>query len=382
MRAHDRLVATTYCSGQTLPSNWIELNSRLTNDMSIAQVSPTVPPLQASTPEIWRKHTSFRELRMSAPVIYVLGLPYSGSTLFSATLGTSPNVINLGEVNFLENDWHDNKLCSCRANINECKFWSRVALRLKSQEEHSSSTLNLSTAAELDAVDRRKTSISQTLALFFGVSLETIFGREHLSIYALKHEKFFNAVSEEFSADMLLDCSKTGPRLEALSKFSDVDLRVVHFRRNLSMIFASRLKRARKRNRLYSPALAFLYIGWLLHHLLSIKRTLHRIDGINLIEVDYEDFCAKPEATAVRLSRWLKKPIYPKVENGIVDLGCSHIYTGNIWLSKGGNSKTELRTPGLDPGLHGLEAAAMRAAVSLCTILGLAPRRQKEEKSV
>lgn len=46
-------------------------------------------------------------------VVYIMGHPYSGSTLLSAALGNDLNVFNLSEVCFLEKDFKCNTRCSC-----------------------------------------------------------------------------------------------------------------------------------------------------------------------------------------------------------------------------------------------------------------------------
>lgn len=59
-------------------------------------------------------------------VIYLLGLPYSGTTLIAVLLGKSAEVFNAGELNFVENDYHPAKKCSCGELVDECKAWSPV----------------------------------------------------------------------------------------------------------------------------------------------------------------------------------------------------------------------------------------------------------------
>jgi hypothetical protein len=72
----------------------------------------------------------------SAPikVIYILGWGHSGSTLLDLVIGSSPNVMSLGEIIFFDyyrDRVHHRKVlrpfdCTCGSAFHECAFWSKL----------------------------------------------------------------------------------------------------------------------------------------------------------------------------------------------------------------------------------------------------------------
>ena len=66
-------------------------------------------------------------------VLYISGLPHSGSTPLALKLGSAANAVGLGEVHHLlaseatqyGHKWVLDSLCGCLKPMNECPFWSR-----------------------------------------------------------------------------------------------------------------------------------------------------------------------------------------------------------------------------------------------------------------
>ncbi|MEO0697593.1 MAG: hypothetical protein AAFY84_15990 [Pseudomonadota bacterium] len=303
-------------------------------------------------------------------VLYVLGAPFSGSTLFAAALGTSRGYLNLGEVNFIENDWYDEKKCSCGHTIVDCVIWGKVKRTLGA--DANTWDFSFSDGTRSRKLDGRSASAHQKAFYFVGLPLDFTFGRKVVQDYACFYERFYEALYNAFDQNVLVDCSKSSPRLEALNTHDAADLFVVYLKRRPEMVFASRIKRAKRRNRAYISAMSFFYGFWLLYHLRFARRCLSHLDERNVIEVDYEEFCQDPLAVTKRLGKWLGRPIDIAVlEPDLLDLSGSHVFTGNAWLTKGKSEVVKLRRPEDNTGLTGIEKQAERFAVGLCRIFGV-----------
>ena len=64
-------------------------------------------------------------------VIFILGLPFSGSTLAAAALGSSENVFNCGEVSYVEKDWKPRRPCSCGQQLDLCPHWTAIRAEMR-----------------------------------------------------------------------------------------------------------------------------------------------------------------------------------------------------------------------------------------------------------
>lgn len=71
-------------------------------------------------------------------IIYIAGLGHSGTTLLDLALGTSSNVVGLGELKrLMQNHTRDKNLksvCSCGKRGNECRVWSELGSLLNTDE--------------------------------------------------------------------------------------------------------------------------------------------------------------------------------------------------------------------------------------------------------
>jgi hypothetical protein len=59
-------------------------------------------------------------------VLYVAGLPRSGSTVLGCVLSRRPDTIFVGELAFFWRRFAERELCSCGTPLPECHFWSAV----------------------------------------------------------------------------------------------------------------------------------------------------------------------------------------------------------------------------------------------------------------
>jgi hypothetical protein len=61
---------------------------------------------------------------MKQKAIYILGYGFSGSTIFERILASSEDIIGLGELWKLKQDFEINEICACDLNAENCEFWA------------------------------------------------------------------------------------------------------------------------------------------------------------------------------------------------------------------------------------------------------------------
>lgn len=272
-------------------------------------------------------------------VIYVTGLAYSGTTLFSASLGHSKSFFNAGEINYLENDYHHNKICSCGQKVNDCHVWRPVLNLVRSESKKQIKTLDFSQKQTLRTIDKRSKPLRVRILTLFGARPENLFDTNELKDYALRHQNFIHALSSTVGVDFVIDASKNFTRLHVLRHYTDLSVHVVYVRRSTIQSYASRLKRAKRRNKYYVPLFAPIYLGVILFRVRDLRRRLKTLDPKNVSIVDYEKFIEDPQSIEAQLSNELGISVDLGIRNNEFGLGHLHVFTGNIWLSRA--SKTE-----------------------------------------
>jgi len=73
-----------------------------------------------------RQDATGESSRNGLRILYVAGVPRTGSTVLGALLGSIPGVIFVGELNFFWRRFAHAELCSCGEPLPGCAFWSAV----------------------------------------------------------------------------------------------------------------------------------------------------------------------------------------------------------------------------------------------------------------
>ncbi|OBY28146.1 hypothetical protein, partial [Leisingera sp. JC1] len=218
-------------------------------------------------------------------------------------LGNSPDFLNIGEANYLENDWQDKKPCYCRKALADCPFWSGAKKLTEAGPGAAGPSLQLEDQSALRFLDSRDLPFLKRLLVSLGVPLTVVFRQEDLRDYASRTASFVTSLSQAFGAWAVVDASKNIRRLEALRLYSDLDSKVIVLKRQAQDLLASRLKRARRRNPRYSPLSAPVYLLWVLYHRFAIRRQTRRMRQEEYLEVTYEELCDTPQALQRRIAR-------------------------------------------------------------------------------
>jgi len=308
----------------------------------------------------------------SPTIIYLLAFPYSGSTLISLAMGNGGDLLNLGEVYFLEHDYKKHKQCLCGEELMNCSFWQGMKHSLAVTQKASNSPseiFDLSDSAHLHVIDYRKKSTMTQLKRAVGMPARKIYKDTLVQEYIRKNELFFSAASSETSKMFLVDASKSPDRLNVLSKGMS-NIRVIWLKRNLKNLFASKIKRAKKRSKYYSPLFSIYYIVWVLHHFFSCKREYDSFSNDQRMIIYYEDFVDQPHAIERKLSDWLGADVnFGLTSDNAFDITGQHLYVGNMWVFKQQTKNILIRKMGRDTELGAIEKITYSLCAKLIPVL-------------
>jgi len=287
----------------------------------------------------------FKMLNRKSPVvIYVVGLPYSGTTLLSSLLGNSPGILNLGEINYLENDYSDERKCLCQESLSECSFWRRIVEKTKQSQDNGNPVLNFTSEQKLRKIDMRSKPISTKIGKAIGIKIGRLYGHEELIDYTQRHKNFFLDVSEIEKPNSIIDSSKSTQRLEAMREFTDLPIRVICIKKSFRSAFQSRIARAKKRSRRYFSITSIYYASVMMAQIRNLRRTLSRFDTDEVIQIDFDDLRQHPQQIEQDLGDWLGQEVNFGVKaDSTFKIRNQHAYTGNIWMTRLQSKEPEIQ---------------------------------------
>ena len=172
-------------------------------------------------------------------VLYVGGIPRSGSTLLEQILGGLPGVLPAGEITHL---WRrglvEDQLCSCGARFAECTFWRRVMARMFEGPTVPSG--------------RRLASLRDSACGFRRLpqlvvpELRTPGYRRLLDAYAERLGGLYRAIRAVSGCDVIIDTSKYPGEALLLRSMGAIDLRLLHLVRDAPAVVHSWRRRKRR----------------------------------------------------------------------------------------------------------------------------------------
>jgi hypothetical protein len=244
-------------------------------------------------------------------IVFIAGMPHSGSTFLETFISGSDRCIGLGEVfqyvdrrNPIVNYLHRYR-CSCGESVEECPFWSQVT-------------------AQLNKIPR-----SHELA---------------------RYEAIFEIFSDYFGGSFIsVDSSKVPLALEIITKSKKVDLKVIHLLRDFRAWHSS-TKNSYQRNGAdalyqcynkygffrglakYSIRKTSLFsYSWLYHNRL-IEKILYR-NKIFTMKMSHEELCFDTYNAKKKMDEvvGVSRPDYGKSINGLVK--SNHSVFGNRMIN-------------------------------------------------
>lgn len=275
-------------------------------------------------------------------VIYLMGLPYSGTTLFALLLGKSIEIFNAGELNFAENDYHAHKTCSCGELVSRCEAWAPVIDAAREMANRGERTLLFTGSQDLRAIDARKGPIWKKVLKAVHAPPEWIYGRDEVVDYATRHATFIKTVAKERNVSFVLDASKTMARLKALDAHTDLEVTVMYVKRSILESYAARIKRAKRRDKSYNAIKSPFLLFEILIRVWLFQRAISRSPDARYIVIDYESFVGDPSTYERELSLKLGTNVDFQLRDHKFSVRNSHVWTGNVWLTRNAEANEEI----------------------------------------
>lgn len=237
------------------------------------------------------------------PVIYLLGISFSGSTLLGYLLGASDRVFYAGELKQLNRigDLHQ-RTCGCGCAVSDCPFWHDFDFQ-------ECRVFNKPTLAQkFDGAARILLSPEKVGSPWGGETDDVAFLRR-------VHQRM---QEQQPYATYILDVSKSIYRLLHLLQYDELDVRIVHIERDIRGNVASFIK--------YGHGFLNGLLTYKCNQLL-IRRLQHQLRRPYL-HVHHTDLCRHPEVQFKRLGEFLDIDYSDAIER--LRGRTYHVFTGNV----------------------------------------------------
>lgn len=271
----------------------------------MAEQSPTGPP--AAAPK----------------VLYIAGMTRSGTTLLGNLLNELPGFVGVGEVRSYWRARHEARLCGCGATVSECSFWSDVAGWI---DDHYGP----------QPVDRAlflQNAHIRSLPLQLVRLTRAPEKDSPAAEYAQLLSQLYEGIGAVSAAEVVVDSSKGPHDAYVVSRFTDLDLSVIHLVRDPRGVAYSWSRRAPNPDK---PAGYFeqrraseVALRWLTRNAVTEILLARRL-GPRYVRVRYEDLVSDPDGTIGRISAaYAARELPLPVSGEVVSFGPNHNVSGN-----------------------------------------------------
>lgn len=239
-------------------------------------------------------------------VLYIAGYGRSGSTVLDIVLGNHPEVVSVGEVRHLFDDWNNpDRCCACGQRYPECTFWQELAGKVEFSEE---------LRRAVQEVERRS----------WGASIAGRISAEAKEQYRAYHQRLFTYIRQRSGKPIVVDSSKSARevagRFQALSEIAGQDVYVLHLVRNGAATAASFQKRGgnwvREGHRRERPfPVMRAVIGWTLANAWISFLGRRQLSPERYLRLHFEDLVNDPVRSAWRIGEFIGISMAPLIRH-------------------------------------------------------------------
>jgi hypothetical protein len=227
-------------------------------------------------------------------VLYVAGLPRSGSTVLGYVLGRQPGTIFVGELTFFWRRFAEGELCSCGMPLPDCHFWSAVVCKAFGQVTREQ-------ARELNKLEQRVIRRLRVLGLA-PVRWSTRWTKI-IQVMLEERGRLYRSVCQVADAEYIVDSGKEVTFGSIIARLNNTSFSTVHLVRDPRGVAFSWQKQVRSdsepRDMPRSPALKTA-ARWMSTNFF-VQFSLRRLSSA-YSRVRYEDLVAHPDDIARQIS--------------------------------------------------------------------------------
>ncbi len=265
-------------------------------------------------------------------VLFISGFGRSGSTILGQVLDGAPDMVHVGELNFLwEHNVLQNRECGCGLPFSDCEFWQDVMGRAFGGSDGVD-------ALEMVRLQRLGTRTRHAFEMLAPPARRRLLAR--LQPFMEATEQLYRAIREVSGAQVVVDSSKLPPYGFVQGQSAGVDLRCVHLVRDPRASAYSWSRRSSKVEEgsngdsggggwLPEVGPAHSAVTWTVWNVLT--ELLWRGDRERYLRIRYEDFVANPREWSERAAELagVEGSSLPFVDDRTVEVGVAHTAAGN-----------------------------------------------------
>lgn len=260
-------------------------------------------------------------------ILYVAGIPRTGSTILGELLDRVPGVVYVGELGLFWRRYSRRERCSCGMAIPDCDFWSRVV-------REAYGDLEPGRAAELAALEQR---VLGRGALQVLCSMHPQRASATARALVPERDRLYRAVSSVAASDWIVDATKE-PVYACLTTAVVAVVHLVRDPRGVTYSWKKQVGSDSEPGDLPRQSAAATALRWVAKNL--IVHTALRRFASRYVLLRYEDLVAAPEESLRRVADATGLPV-PDVRSAVEKLGREpenhHRVSGNPGVRQRGN---------------------------------------------
>ena len=265
-------------------------------------------------------------LMQPVKVLYILGVPRSGSTILDRILGSHSRLTSVGElINLPVNGWANNEYCSCGSRANACAFWSEI----------KTAWLNESSLNNIDDYMVLESKLDSLWLRFKSFEIPDDF-MDDFNKYSKMTLSLYRVIQQISKKPVIVDSSKNPLRAYLLSQIQGIDLRVIHLVRDARGVAWSKKKSFKKDEKagvqvdFKSSPIWRTAINWCRINM-RCNWVRKQLNNKSSIIVCYEDFVKQPDKYLSNISQLIDEDLSSLIialSNDEISAG-GHIIAGN-----------------------------------------------------
>jgi Sulfotransferase family len=285
-------------------------------------------------------------------ILYLAGIPRTGSTVLGHALAGTPDVVFVGEMNFFWRRFAHQELCSCGMPLPECPLWSAVI-------EKAFGAVSPAQATEWSALEQRLVDRQRIFALI-PWNWPGPASRDLRRVLDMR-DQLYAAAAAEAGASWLVDGGKEPVYARIMTRLPHTDFHTVHIVRDPRGVAFSWMKRVRSdsepgempsRRPIVSAA------EWMLQNLM-VHIGLQRRSR-SYVRVRYEDLVSDLPGVVSRIAAATGMRAGPSLEPA----GGGHLVAGNPGVRR--QAATSIRLTLDDAWRTRLPRRTQRLVTSIC----------------
>jgi hypothetical protein len=220
-------------------------------------------------------------------ILYVAGVPRTGSTVLGRLLGDMPDVIFVGELNFFWRRFAQGELCSCRLPLPRCPFWSAVVSQAYGDLTHADAIR----MAELERHVLRK-----QFALGLAPAAWRARSASRVGTMLTERARLYQSIGQLTGATWVVDGGKEPVFGSFLARVDGADVGTIHLVRDPRGVAFSWQKLVQSDSEprdMPRKAPAMTAVDWVLQNTM-VQLGLRRLSS-TYVRVRYEELVTRPE---------------------------------------------------------------------------------------